>query len=99
MTSSKEIRNLIIALIIMAIGIWFLTRIARAYIGSVPLVFADIASLLDSIGMLITLGIAFIIVILIIVYFAKRSDEKKQQKAQSRYQPKPQPQYPQPRYR
>ncbi len=81
MASSKDIRNLIISLIILAVGIWFLIRIAKAYIGAVPSGFEEIANSLDSVGTLITLGIAFLVVILIIAYFAKHSDEKRGKKA------------------
>lgn len=89
MASSKDIRNLIITLIILAAGIWILIRIARAYIGAIPSAFSEIGNSLEGMGTLITLGIAFLVVILVIVYFAKRSDEKKKQ-----MQPQPRQPYP-----
>lgn len=94
MPTSKDIRNLIITLVILAAGIWIMLRIAGGFIGTIPSGFGGIGSSLESIGTILTLGIAVLIVILIILYFAKRSDEKKQQARQAGYPP----QRPQPRY-
>ena len=79
-TDSKEIRNWIITLIILASGVWLLFTIGKTFIaGAAPPqlgVDTSIIASFDSISFLFLLAIGAITILLIPIYFAKRSQEK-----------------------
>lgn len=76
---SKEISNLILSLIILAIGIKVVGIVAKGYtenpvIGISP----DLLNAVESLGNLFILGIGVLVLILLPFYFSKRSEENKQ---------------------
>ena len=79
-TDSREIRNWIITLIILAVGIWLLLTIGKTFIAGAasPQLGVDtsIIASFDSISFLLLLAIGALAVLLIPIYFAKRSQEK-----------------------
>lgn len=76
---AKDVRNLILGLIILAAGVFFITRIAKGFIGSqtVPGLSTELTGSLDSISTLFLMGVGVIVIILIPVYLSKRSGDKK----------------------
>ncbi len=78
--TAKSVRNLIISLIILIIGVNILGYISQRYIPNIPNVqISGIASITSSFTTLISVGIFIIVLILIPVYLSKRSGEKKEQ--------------------
>ena len=77
--SSKDVRNAIIALIILAIGSWLLLRIGNAFIPkNSAFDFSGMLATVQSMFSLFLIAITIIIIILIPVWIAKRREEKKQ---------------------
>lgn len=73
MTSTKSIRNLIIALIILAIGVWFIGRISDSLIGKFGTAGFDSFILqFKQISTTIILALSILIVLLIVIYIAKK---------------------------
>ncbi len=76
---SKNISNVIISLVILAVGIKAIAIHAKSYIQTpAPGIPPEILGSLDSVGNLFVLGIAIIILILLPFYLSKRSEENKQ---------------------
>ncbi|MEM7819890.1 MAG: hypothetical protein QXD48_03620 [Candidatus Aenigmatarchaeota archaeon] len=75
---SKNIRNLILTLIIVIIGIKIIIFIFQNHLSRFEVVniATDIINFVFKIGELIIYGLIFLIIILIPIYFSKRSDEK-----------------------
>ena len=76
---SKKIRDLIIALIILIVGIKLLTMIGFSYVFSTGLEIPELAGSIEPLGNMMIMGLSFLIVILIPFYLSKRSEEKKQE--------------------
>ena len=77
---SRDVRNLIITLIILAIGIKLITLISASSISNIPGI-ESVSKVVESfkgLGDLSLYGIAFLVILLIPYYFSKRSKEKKQ---------------------
>ena len=74
--TAKTTRNLIIGLIILAVGIWILTKIGEGFVGSSSFGGDLFASLKQS-STTFLIGLVIIIIILIPVYAYQRSGEKK----------------------
>jgi len=77
---SKKIRDLIITLIILVIGIKLLTMIGFSYISSTGLDIPELAGSVEALGNMMIMGMSFLTVILIPFYLSKRSEEKKLEK-------------------
>ena len=76
---SKGIRNVIIALLFLAIGSWFLLRVGKAFLPKdSPVDFSSIFSSFESLFTLFLIGIVIIIIILIPVWIAKKRQESKE---------------------
>ena len=76
---SKDIRNAIIALIILAIGSWSLTKLGKVFIPrDSPIDFTSFIAPIESILNLFLIGIVVLIVILIPVWIAKKRTEQKE---------------------
>lgn len=76
--ASKDVRKLIITLVILAIGIKLITAVAGSFTSGTTLpAVRGVSSGLSSISDLTIIGITFLIIILIPVYLSKRSKEKK----------------------
>ncbi len=80
--TSKDIRNLILTLVIVAVGVKLITlttkNIKDIYVGVIGgSSFAGLINALDSIGDLILYGLLIIAILLIPYYLSKRSQEKK----------------------
>jgi uncharacterized membrane protein len=82
--NSKDNRNLIIALIILAIGIKIILMAFSNYlsknVGGIVGGFSDLTGSVESMGTLIIYGIIVLIILLIPFYLSKRSEEKKMTK-------------------
>lgn len=75
---AKDARNMIIALIVVAIGIKLITWISGRYISGTNFSgVEDIVKAMGGLGDLALYGIAVIVILLIPYYFSKRSQEKK----------------------
>ena len=76
---SRDVRNLIITLIILAIGIKLITLISASSISNVPGVesISNVVKSFTGLGDLSLYGIAFLVILLIPYYLSKRSQEKK----------------------
>jgi SNF family Na+-dependent transporter len=85
--SSKKVRNIIIALVIMIIGSWFLIRLGKSYIPSTgPLDFSSIMTSFESLFSLFMIALVVMVIILIPVWFVERKKERalaEQNKAQN----------------
>jgi len=77
---SKDVRNVILTLIILAAGVWLLTTIGNSYIPDVRgiNIGTTFTGSLNAIATIITIFSAFFVVVLFPVYLYKRSKEKKQ---------------------
>ena len=81
---AKGIRNLIISLIVVAIGVKLITLVSKnikdiyvdAIVGGSPS-YAELINALDSLGDLVLYGLIILAVLLIPYYLSKRSQEKK----------------------
>ena len=80
MSSSKDVRNWIISLIILAVGIKAVMIFMQNYLSALSIVNLpeDIVGSVNSLGTLMIYGLAGLTFLLIIYYFSKRSDEKKE---------------------
>ena len=78
--TAKDVRKLIITLIILVIGINILGYMANNYIPKIPNTISgtatDISPALNTLTTVISLGLGVLVLILIPVYFSKRSEEK-----------------------
>ena len=82
MTEAKDIRNWIITLVILAVGLWVLLKVGKTFIAGasqpgLPIDKGILASV-DSISLLLAIGVGVIILLLIPIYIVKRSQEKKE---------------------
>mgnify|MGYP001591471643 CR=1 FL=1 len=79
---AKDVKRLIVTLIILIIGINLLVYLVKNYILNVPqagldvLGTADITPALTTLSGVLSVGLAFLVLILIPVYLSKRSQEK-----------------------
>lgn len=76
--AAKDIRNLIVAIVIAIIGIQLLVRLAKGYIPQSPLVPPDISASIDALSNLLTLGLVVVLLLAIPFYLSRRSEERKQ---------------------
>ena len=81
MAEAKDIRNWIITLVILAGGLWVLLTVGKGFIAGVsqpglPIDKGLLASV-DSISLLLAIGVGAIIILLIPIYIAKHLQEKK----------------------
>lgn len=74
--SARDVRNLILTLIIVAIGIKLILWISGNYIGNVG-GFSDLVAGFTGLGDLAMYGLILLAVLLIPYYLSKRSQEKK----------------------
>lgn len=83
---SEKIRDLIITLIIIAIGIKIITMIGLFFIPNLELVNIsdNIVKSIEAIGNLFIFGMIFLIIILVPLYLSSRSEEKKKEKIEKR---------------
>ena len=77
---SKKIRDLIVTLIVLVIGIKLLVVIGLSYISSAGLDTHEFTSSIEALGNMMVIGLSFLAVILLPFYLSKRSEEKKQEK-------------------
>jgi hypothetical protein len=78
MTSSKDIRNLIIALIILTTGVWLIGRLSDGIIGKYGLGgFDSLILQFKQLSTTILFVLIALIALLIIVYIAKKFSERK----------------------
>ncbi|GEM_PF-5466299 len=78
--AAKNVRNAIIALILLGIGTWLLLRLGRAFSPKdSPVDFASLFSSLDNIINFFLFCIIVLVIILIPVWIAKYRQEKKGQ--------------------
>ncbi|MBI4154202.1 hypothetical protein HY501_02610 [Candidatus Woesearchaeota archaeon] len=91
--AAKDVRNLILALIILIIGIFLLTRIGKNFTSNLalPSSVPNIVTVIDSVSTLLTLGLGVLVIILMPFYLSKRSQEKK---LRQQYRQTVQPQQP-----
>jgi hypothetical protein len=83
--AAKDVRNLIITLIILAVGIKLIVLISQTYTKTAASAadltgvanFTGIVDAINSLSDLIVLGLGILIIILIPVYLSKRSNERK----------------------
>jgi len=76
--SSKDVKKLIITLIILGIGINILAYIGKNFISRLPVTRStDLTPAITNLTNLLSIGIVIIIIVLIPVYLSRRSDEKK----------------------
>lgn len=75
---AKDIRNLIISLIIVAVGIKLITAISRDYMSSVGSVgsFSELIGSFNSLGDFALYGLVLLAILLVPFYLSKRSKEK-----------------------
>ena len=74
---SKDVRNAIIALIILAGGSWFLTKLGKVFIPKdSPIDFTSFIAPIESLLNIFLIGIIVLIAILIPVWIAKKRGEK-----------------------
>lgn len=82
MTEAKDISNWIITLVILAVGLWVLLTVGKAFIAGASQpglpIDKDILASVDSISLLLAIGVGVIVLLLIPIYIAKRSQEKKE---------------------
>lgn len=69
---SKDIRNLILTLIILAVGIKLILLISAHYIAQAG-AFSELATAFQGLGDLTIYGLAAIVLLLLPYYFSKRS--------------------------
>ncbi len=78
--SAKDVKRLIVTLIILIIGINLLVYVVKNYILNVPqaglVVGTDITPALTTLSGVLSIGLAFLVLLLIPVYLSKRSQEK-----------------------
>ena len=72
---SKKIRDLILTLVVLIVGIKLLVVIGLSYISDVG--FSGLTSSMESMSDILIIGLAFMIIILVPFYLSKRSEEKK----------------------
>jgi flagellar biogenesis protein FliO len=91
--AAKDVRNLILAIIILIIGIFVLTRIGKGFMANIklPSTAPDIIASIEGMSTVLILGLGIIVIILIPIYLSKRSGEKKLRQSQ-RSQPQSQQQ-------
>ncbi len=88
--SAKSVRNAIIGLIVLGGGLWFLSRVGKAFLPKdSPLDFSYIFTAVEGLLNLFLIGIALLIIILIPVWIAKKRSEKEEE--QRKNQPVPIP--------
>jgi len=76
--SSKDVRNAIIALIMLAIGAWLLLRVGKVFQPKdSPIDFGYIMASIEGVLNIFFIGIVVIIIILIPVWIAKKMQERK----------------------
>lgn len=77
--SAKSVRNLILTLIILIIGIFILVRIGKGFTGTSPFATStqNLIASIDSLSNMLILGLVIIVIILIPIYLSRRSEEKK----------------------
>ena len=77
--SGKSVRNLIITLVILLLGVNLLTKISQGFISSqsIPDTAKALLGSVDSMMTLVNVGLIIIIIILIPVYLSKRSEQNK----------------------
>lgn len=80
--SSANIRNLIVALVILAAAIFFVDRFMKSM--GVPQSATDLLTSITSMTNILLIGIVIIIILLIPVYISRRSREKKQKEKEER---------------
>jgi len=83
---AKDVRNLIITLVILAIGIKFVAFfMSRTAAGStLPSITAELPASFENLSNLVIIGIIVLVIILIPIYLGKRSEEKKIEPAKVR---------------
>ena len=82
--SAKDARNLILALIILIVAIFVLSRWGKGIAGTAAGPVATLTAGLDSVSNLLILGLGLLVIILIPIYLSRRSGEKKyKQQAQA----------------
>ncbi len=72
---SKKIRDFILTLVVLIVGIKLLVVIGLSYISDVG--FSGLTGSMETMSNLFIIGLAFLIIILVPFYLSKRSDEKK----------------------
>jgi hypothetical protein len=78
MTSSKSVRNAILTLIILAIGIYGVMYVFQNLLSQYSISgFTDMIGSVREIGMLMIYGIGALIFILLILWISKKYDERK----------------------
>lgn len=102
---AKDVRNLILSLLILMAGIRILTSISAVYMAQIQQTAQldpALAGSVETIGTLIIVAIGGIVILLIPYWLHKRSQEKKAKEQQrpppQRQPPRPQPQRQPPRY-
>ena len=76
--AAKDIKNLIIAIIVLLVGIRLLVIIAKGYIPQSSLVPKDLLLSVDALSNLFTLGLVIVLLFAVPFYLSRRSEEKKQ---------------------
>ncbi|MBI4894998.1 MAG: hypothetical protein HY831_00760 [Candidatus Aenigmarchaeota archaeon] len=77
--AAKNVRNAIIALILLGVGTWFLLKIGRSFSPKdSPIDFVSLFSSLDNVINFFLFCIIVLVIILIPVWISKYRDEKKQ---------------------
>ncbi len=74
---SKNVRNYIIALLIVAIGVKLITLISSRYIPAGFAGFSDLVKGFTGLGDLVLYGLIILAILLLPYYFSKCSEEKK----------------------
>ena len=75
---AKDVRNLIISLIVVAIGIKLITWISNHYVSASGFAgFSELINAFAGLGDLALYGLIFFAIILVPYYLSKRSQEKK----------------------
>ena len=72
---SKKIRDLILTLVVLVVGIKLLVVIGLSYISDVG--FSELTSSMETMSNVFIIGLAFLIIILVPFYLSKRSEEKR----------------------
>ena len=81
MTSSKSVRNAILTLLILAIGIYGVIYVFQHFLSQYDNIgiSTELVGSVREIGMLMIYGIGALVVLLIIVWISKKVDERKEQ--------------------
>lgn len=72
--AAKEIKNLIVGIVIVLVGVQLLLRLSKGYTqgAQLPNIFPSI----DAMSNLLTIGLVIILLFLLPFYFSKRGEEK-----------------------